>query len=137
MFTRLLLVVLLALSPTWATAGTVIASTVTYNGADVANFAGTALPEAGTYAFSLVVYSTPATTTPLTAFVGYVQQQFVAGGEWFTVSGSTFTTCTLTAGGSCRYSLWPGLYQGGNLRAAWSVTSGSATVTVTAHKVTP
>lgn len=134
---RILLAVLIACSPTWAVAGTVIASTVTYSGADVANFPGTALPEPGTYAFTLNVVSTPSATSAITAFIGYVQQQYVSGGDWLTVSGSTFTTCTLSGGGSCTYTLWPALYHGGNLRAAWSVTSGSATVKVTAHKVNP
>ena len=131
--TRLLLCAALALSPTWAAAGTLIASTVTYNGADVANFEGTALPEPGNYAFSLVVKSTPSTSSAISALVVYIQQQYVAGGDWLTIAGSTFTSCSA----ACTYSLWPGLYQGGNLRAAWSVTSGSATIKVTAHKVSP
>ena len=131
--TRLLLAVLLAFSPTWALAGTVIASTVTYSGADVYNFAGTALPEPGTYAFSLVVTATPTSSSAISSFIAYVQQQYAPGGDWVTVAGSTFTTCSA----ACTYSLWPALYHGGNMRAAWSVTSGSATVRVTAHRVVP
>lgn len=130
---RLLLIALLVLSPNWAVAGTVITSTVTYNGADVSGFAATALPEPGSYAFDLVVTATPTTSSNITSLIVYVQQQYVNGGEFLTIAGSTFTTCNA----ACSYSLWPGLYQGGNLRASWSVTSGSATIRVTARKVTP
>ncbi len=126
------------LSGAWA--GTVICSTSTYNGADETNFASAALPEAGVWAFDAVVISTPLTTSRLDSFKIHLDQVAVDGYSRYTIPGSTFTGtsyCTLLTGGKCFYSIFPGVYEGGNIRCSWEVTSGSATVKVTARKVAP
>lgn len=123
-----------------ANAGTVICSTVTYNGADEAGFAAAALPEAGVWAFDAVVISTPLTTSRLDSFKIHLDQMGADGYSRYTIPNSTFTAssyCTLLTGGKCLYSIFPGVYEGGNVRCSWEITTGSATVKVTARKVAP
>lgn len=123
-----------------ANAGTVVCSTVTYNGADEAGFAAAALPEAGVWAFDAVVISTPLTTSRLDSFKIHLDQMGADGYSRYTIPNSTFTAssyCTLLTGGKCLYSIFPGVYEGGNVRCSWEITTGSATVKVTARKVAP
>lgn len=116
-----------------AKAGTVIVDTATYSGADTANVAVVALPEPAVYVFDLVVTGTPTATSNITSLSVYVQQQGVAGGQFYTINSSTFTTCN----GPCTQFVTPDVYVGGNTRAQWTVTTGSANVRVTARKVSP
>mgnify|MGYP001614534768 CR=1 FL=1 len=114
-------------------AGTVVVDTNTYNGSDIANIAVVALPEPAVYMFDLVVAAPPTVTSGITTLVVYAQQPGVAGGQFYTVNSSTFTTCN----GACTQFVTPDVYVGGNVRAVWTITSGSATVRVTARKVSP
>jgi len=115
-----------------ARAGTVIASTVSYNGADIVAFQPQALPEAGVYQFSLVVQTTPTASSSLAGLRVYLQQQGLSG-AYYTLNASTFTTCA----GACTSTVYPDVYVGGNVRAQWDMTTGSATIKVTANKVNP
>lgn len=116
-----------------AMAGTVIVDTVTYNGADLSSIRGTALPNVGYYMFDMVVKSTPTSTSAISGLAAYVQQQGVAGGNYYTLYNSTFTTCN----GACSYFLAPDMYVGGIVRGMWAITSGSATIKITAREISP
>lgn len=127
----LLACALLAVAPTLAYCGsTVIASTSTYGGdAGVAQYAqASKLPAAGVYQFSLSV----ATGSTFSGLSVYLQQQGVSG-AWYTLNASTFTSCSA----ACWETVFPDVYEGGAVRPQWSVTSGSATFTVTAVQVVP
>lgn len=117
---------------TWLPAATVVGSTTTYNGADEANFPPNALPAAGPYIFSLVATSTPATTSPITGLSVYLQQVGVSG-QVYTLNASTFTTCNA----ACVQLVDPDVYEGGNIKVRWTITSGSATIKVSATPITP
>lgn len=116
--------------------GTVIASTATYNGADVTGLSGNppvSLPSPGVYYFDMVAVGTPTAASTFSGLVVYLQQQGVAGGNWYTVYNSTFATCA----NACSAAIVPDMYLGGNVRAQWTITTGSATLTVNARSVTP
>lgn len=114
-------------------ATTTVYSTTTYGGvasSAIAAVSPAALPSVGAYYFNLVVVSSS------TAFSGlslYIQQQGIAGGQYYTVANSTFTTCNA----GCTEFVVPDVYLGGNVRPQWSITTGSATVTVTAIPAAP
>lgn len=112
---------------------TVVLSTTSYNvaGAAATDESPVALPDVGAYTFDLV--ATTSGTTSFTGLVVYLQQGGISGGGWYTVNNSTFTTCA----GSCVYFVSPDVYLGGRIRAIWSVTTGSATIKVTAREVNP
>ena len=116
-----------------AFSGTVIVDTVTYNGADLSSIQGAALPNVGYYMFDMVVKSTPTSTSAISGLAAYVQQKGVAGGNYYTLYNSTFTTCN----GACSYFLAPDMYVGGIVRGMWAVTSGSATIKITAREISP
>ena len=116
-----------------AMGGTVIVDTVTYSGANLADIPAVALPKVGYYMFDLVVTATPTASSAITGFTAYVQQQGVAGGNYYTLFNSTFTTCNA----ACSDFLAPDMYVGGNVRGMWAITTGSATVKMTAREITP
>lgn len=118
-----------------AYSGTVVLSTTTYAGASGA--VGTesqpiSLPGAGAYIFDMVAESSGTADTWGLAL--YMQQRGVsAGNAYYTIYNSTFTTCN----SNCTKLVIPDVYLGGDVRAAWAVTSGSVTIRITARKVTP
>lgn len=115
-------------------ATTTVYSTTTYGGVAAGQqglITPAALPSIGAYYFNLVV-----TSTNSTAFTGlqvYMQQQGIAGGQYYTVQNSTFTSCSA----ACTQFVVPDIYLGGNVRPQWAITSGSATLTVTAIPASP
>ncbi len=124
---------LLAFAPAMAFAeSTVVLSTTTYNGANQDDLSEVALPEVGAYIFDMVATSSGA-IVGIESLVLYLQQSGVSGGGWYTVRATTFTTCN----SNCTQFSVPDIYLGGSIRARWTITSGSATVTVTARKVSP
>lgn len=130
----ILLTIALALAPLIAYAGsTVILSSTVYGGMSQVktNVVPIALPGPGVYVFDLVADSTNSV-----AFSGlqfYLQQEGLSRGSFYTIPNSTFTACSA----ECGYTVYPDLYIGGRVRAQYSITSGSATVRITAREVNP
>lgn len=114
-------------------AGTVVLSTTTYaNSAIDTESVAISLPEAGAYIFDMVAESSGTTDTWGLAL--YLQQRGVSGGNaYYTINNSTFTTCNA----DCTKLVIPDVYIGGDVRAAWAISSGSVTIRITARKVTP
>jgi len=110
----------------------VVVSTTIYNGTTQADLSEVALPEVGAYVFDMVATSS-GPITGIESLVLYLQQSGVSGGGWYTIRASTFTTCNA----NCTQFVVPDVYLGGSIRARWTITSGSATVKVTARKVSP
>lgn len=110
---------------------TVVLTTTTYAGADqtTASLAPVALPEVGAYIFDMVAESSG--TADTWGLQLYLQQEGVAGGKFYTINASTFTTCN----SNCTQFVVPDIYLGGRIRAQWAITSGSATITVTARQI--
>lgn len=123
---------LLHYGATWVDAGTVIASTTVYNGSDEASFNSSALPANGAYIFSLVATSTPTSASTFSGLSVYLQQVGISG-QVYTLNSSTFTTCNA----ACVQLVNPDVYEGGNIKTRWTVTTGSVTIKVTATPVTP
>lgn len=130
----LLLIATLALAPVLAFAeSTVILSSTVYGGMSQVktNLLPVALPRPGLYTFDLVVDATGSV-----AFSGlqfYLQQEGLSRGSFYTVYNSTFTSCSA----ECGYAIFPDMYLGGRIRAQYNITSGSATVKITAREVDP
>lgn len=122
----------IALLPIFAfSESTVILTTTTFAGTDqtVTSLAPIALPEVGAYVLDMVAVSSG--TLDTWGLVLYIQQEGVAGGRFYTVNNSTFTTCNA----DCTEFVIPDVFLGGRLRAQWAITSGSATITVTARQI--
>lgn len=120
-----------------AAAGTVVGSTVAYSHSNIKDMASVALPDAGLYAFDLVVIGTPTDSYSAALLDGltvYLQAEGADGRSFYTVPNSTFTVCDDVP---CSRFIYPGVYLGGNIRVQWAVVSGSSTLRVTARKVTP
>lgn len=111
-------------------AGTVVVDTTTYSGADESGFSSVALPEVGAYYFDMVVTSSG---TAFSTVDVYMQQEGIAGGDLYTIFNGTFTQCT----SACSRFIVPDMYLGGRVRGRWTVTGASATIKVTARKVSP
>ena len=129
-FLSLLFITLCLVAQMWA--GTVIVSTTSYRNADEENVAFVALPHVGAWQFDLVANSTPTLTGSFDTLALYMQQEGISG-ELYTIVNSTFATCSF----KCFKRVNPDVYLGGNIRARWTITSGSVTFTVTAREVLP
>lgn len=122
---------LIAALGTFARAATVIQTTTTYSGPAPADLSVGSLSDPGAYVFDIVVRSTAGTGTPTVD--AYIQQQGISG-EFYTLFNSTMTQCTVVP---CFRRVNPDIYVGGGIRMFWTVTVASATITLTAHKVSP
>ena len=130
----IILGVLLGIAPllAFAESAVILSSTVYGNMSQTkANLVPVALPKPGVYVFDLVIDSSGST-----AFSGlqfYLQQEGLGQGNFYTIGNSTFTSCSAP----CAYGIYPDVYLGGRVRAQYSMTSGSATVKITAREVNP
>ncbi len=114
-----------------AHAGEIITSTTTAPGLLPTSIASVNLAVPAVYMFDLAAAPAPSTAT-FSGLSVWIQQQGPSG-NWYTIQNSTFTTCSA----ACYEFVTPELYEGGNVRAQWSVTSGSVTFTVTARQEIP
>jgi hypothetical protein len=111
---------------------TVIVSSTVYANMSQAktNVVPVSLPKPGLYTFDIVVDSTGSVAFSSLAY--YLQQEGLSG-QFYTVYNSSFTSCSA----ACAQALFPDMYLGGRVRAQYSMTSGSATVKITAREVNP
>lgn len=110
---------------------TTILSTTTYSAATSTHNAKVALPEVGYYIFDVV--ATSSGTKQNWALALYLQNQGVAGGDWYTMFNSTITACN----DDCTRFIVPDVYMGGYVRAVYSMTTGSVTIKVVGREVNP
>lgn len=127
-----LCVAALAVTPILAFGGTVILSTTTPPASTPNDYSATALPSVGYWAYDVVVKSSG--TGALATANLYLQSQGISGDGYYTVYNSTITACSAFP---CTRLILPDVYTGGYMRAWWTITGSSATITVTARKVTP
>lgn len=113
-------------------ATTVILTTTTTNGlSDLNATIANALPSYGPYIFSVSI-APFSSGTPISGVQVYLQQKGLSGTN-YTIVNSTFTSCS----GTCTQTIATDVFNGGTIVPRWAITSGSATITVTAINVTP